>query len=34
MEFLGDIVAVLRPEENYDHDDAFELVIKQLIELM
>ncbi len=33
-EFLGDTVALLRPNEKYNHEEAFELVIKNLIELM
>jgi predicted nucleotidyltransferase component of viral defense system len=34
MEFLGDTVALLRPEEKYNQDEAFELVLKNLVELM
>ncbi|MCZ2248218.1 MAG: nucleotidyl transferase AbiEii/AbiGii toxin family protein [Bacteroidia bacterium] len=33
-EFLGDTVALLRPEEKYNQDEAFELVLKNLVELM
>jgi predicted nucleotidyltransferase component of viral defense system len=33
-EFLGDTVALLRPEEKYNQDEAFELVLKILVELM
>lgn len=33
-EFLGDTVALLRPEEKYDQNEAFELVLKHLVELM
>ncbi|MCX6897005.1 MAG: nucleotidyl transferase AbiEii/AbiGii toxin family protein [Verrucomicrobia bacterium] len=33
-EFLGDTVALLRPNEKYNHEEAFDLVIKNLIELM
>jgi predicted nucleotidyltransferase component of viral defense system len=33
-EFLGDTVALLRPEEKYDQDVAFELVLNHLVELM
>lgn len=34
VEFLGDTVALLRPEEKYNQDEAFELVLKNLVELM
>jgi predicted nucleotidyltransferase component of viral defense system len=34
MEFLGDTVALLRPEEKYNQDEAFELVLKNLVDLM
>ncbi|MCU0351958.1 MAG: nucleotidyl transferase AbiEii/AbiGii toxin family protein [Flavobacterium sp.] len=33
-EFLGDTIALLRPEERYNQDEAFELVIRNLVELM
>lgn len=33
-EFLGDTVALLRPEEKYNQNEAFELVLKNLVELM
>lgn len=33
-EFLGDTVALLRPDEKYIQDEAFDLVTKHLIELM
>ncbi len=33
-EFLGDTVALLRPNENYNQDKAFEVVIEKLIEKM
>ena len=33
-EFLGDTVALLRPDEKYNQDEAFDLVTKHLIELM
>lgn len=33
-EFLGDTVALLRPEEKYNQDEAFELVLNNLVELM
>ena len=33
-EFLGDTVALLRPNENYKQEEAFETVIKILVELM
>lgn len=33
-EFIGDTVALLRPEEKYNQDEAFELVLKNLVELM
>lgn len=33
-EFLGDIVALLRPDENYNHEEAFQLVTETLIERM
>lgn len=33
-EFLGDTVALLRPEEKYNQDEAFELVLKNLVEIM
>lgn len=33
-EFLGDTVALLRPDEKYNQDEAFELVLKNLVELM
>lgn len=33
-EFLGDTFALLRPEEKYNQDEAFELVLKNLVELM
>ena len=33
-EFLGDTVALLRPDEKYNHDEAFDLVTKNLIGLM
>lgn len=33
-EFLGDIVALLRPDENYNHEEAFKLLTETLIERM
>jgi predicted nucleotidyltransferase component of viral defense system len=33
-EFLGDTVGLLRPDEKYNKDEAFEIVIAQLIEGM
>lgn len=33
-EFLGDIVALLRPDEKYNHEEAFQLVTETLIERM
>jgi len=33
-EFLGDTVALLRPDEKYNQDEAFEIVLKHLVELM
>ena len=33
-EFLGDTVALLRPDEKYNQEEAFDLVTKNLIELM
>ena len=33
-EFLGDTVALLRPEEKYEQDIVFELVLNHLVELM
>ena len=33
-EFLGDTTALLRPDEKYNHKEAFEIVTQNLIELM
>lgn len=33
-DFLGDTVALLRPDEMYNHDEAFKIVIETLIERM
>jgi predicted nucleotidyltransferase component of viral defense system len=33
-EFLGDTVALLRPEEKYNQDEAFQLIFKHFVELM
>jgi predicted nucleotidyltransferase component of viral defense system len=33
-DFLGDTVALLRPDEKYIHEEAFQLVIKELIDKM
>ncbi|MFH1119129.1 MAG: nucleotidyl transferase AbiEii/AbiGii toxin family protein [Bacteroidota bacterium] len=33
-EFLGDTVALLRPEEKYNQEEAFEFVLKHLVELL
>lgn len=33
-EFLGDTVALLRPDEDYNQDEAFEIVIEKLIQKM
>ncbi len=33
-EFLGDTVALLRPDEKYNHEEAFKIVIDTLIERM
>lgn len=33
-EFLGDTIALLRPEEKYNQEEAFELVLKYLVEQM
>lgn len=33
-EFLGDTVALLRPEEKYHYEEAFELVFKHLVQIM
>jgi predicted nucleotidyltransferase component of viral defense system len=33
-EFLGDTVALLRPEEKYDQEIAFDMVIERLVQLM
>lgn len=33
-EFLGDTVALLRPNEKYNQEEAFDLVLKSLLELM
>lgn len=34
MEFLGDTVALLRPNEKYNYEEAFEEVINKLVELL
>lgn len=34
VEFLGDTVALLRPDEKYNQEEAFELVLKTLVEIM
>ena len=33
-EFLGDISALLRPDEKYNHEEAFKILIEELIERM
>ena len=33
-EFLGDTMALLRPDENYNQEEAFELVLKTIVEKM
>ncbi len=33
-EFLGDTTSLLRPDEKYDSDEAFNLIIERLVELM
>jgi predicted nucleotidyltransferase component of viral defense system len=33
-DFLGDIAALLRPDEKYNHEEAFTIVIDTLIERM
>ena len=33
-DFLGDTVALLRPDENYNQDEAFKIVIETLIARM
>lgn len=34
LDFLGDTVALLRPNEKYNHEEAFKIVIETLIERM
>ena len=33
-DFLGDIATLLRPDEKYNHEEAFKIVIDTLIERM